>query len=74
MARALNLGRVRRALARLDRVAGEHPELSSDESRRRLDTWIAAEGTREAPEEPAEPDESSEAGSPSSAPPTAAGP
>lgn len=35
-ARAVDLGRVRAALARLDRVTREHPELTSDAARARL--------------------------------------
>jgi hypothetical protein len=45
--RPVDLGRVRRALARLDRVTAEHPELGEAEARRRLDARIAAEEKRE---------------------------
>jgi hypothetical protein len=38
----VDLGRVREALARLDRVAGEHPELATPEARDRLGAWIEA--------------------------------
>ena len=41
--RIVDLGRARRALARLDRVTAEHPELTSPEARERLDAWIATE-------------------------------
>jgi hypothetical protein len=39
----VDLGRARRALARLDRVTAEHPELTSPEACERLAAWIAAE-------------------------------
>lgn len=42
-ARVVDLGRVRRALARLDRAVAEHPELVSAEARERLDAWIEGE-------------------------------
>jgi hypothetical protein len=39
----VDLGRVRRALARLDRVTAEHPELRGVKARERLAAWIATE-------------------------------
>ena len=39
----VDLGRVRDALARLDRATAEHPELTSPDTRERLDAWIGAE-------------------------------
>ena len=42
-ARVVDLGRVQRALARLDLVVAEHPELTSDEARERLAARLAAE-------------------------------
>ena len=42
-ARPVDLGRVRRALARLDRGAAAHPELTTKEARERLDARIRAE-------------------------------
>jgi hypothetical protein len=43
----VDLARVRAALDRLDRVAAEHPELTSAEARERLAGWLESEATRE---------------------------
>lgn len=42
-ARVVDLGRVRRALARLDAVLRDHPELASAEARERLAVRLDAE-------------------------------
>jgi hypothetical protein len=46
-AQKVDAARVRRALARLDRVTAEHPELTEAEARHRLESPIAAEEERE---------------------------
>jgi hypothetical protein len=50
-ARVVDLGRVRAALARLDRAVEQHPELTTARARERLAAWLEAPEPWEAPAE-----------------------